>query len=204
MSDCRRSDREFEVGEEVFPRLRYPHLKSISSGPVSKLSPKYFEPFPIIARVGRVAYRLKLPEESCIHPVFHVSLLKKSAGSQLVSPMLPQLPKEVRRIVESEVILDWRVIYRQGALIIQVLVKWQGAGEEESTWEYLPQLLQQFPRFVNLLSLPWGQERANGGGGNCHASPAPIPYSYCRFNFLALAILLLPLFQYFFVSRKDK
>lgn len=41
-----------------------------------KLGPRYIGPFRIIARVGKVAYRLKLPEElSEIHITFHVSWL---------------------------------------------------------------------------------------------------------------------------------
>jgi len=54
----KRSEREFIVGEIVYLRLRYPHLKSISQEQVSKLSPNYYGPFPIEAKVGRVAYRL--------------------------------------------------------------------------------------------------------------------------------------------------
>ena len=62
--DRRRSEREFEVGEEVYLRLRYPHLRSINQRKVTKLSPKYYRPFPIEAKVGRVAYCLQLPEGS--------------------------------------------------------------------------------------------------------------------------------------------
>lgn len=43
-----------------------------------KLAPRYVGPFPIIARRGEVAYQLALPENiSDVHPVFHVSQLKK-------------------------------------------------------------------------------------------------------------------------------
>lgn len=151
-SDYRRSERNFVVGEEVYLQLRYPHLKSISRGQVSKLSPKYYGPFSIIAKIGQVAYRLQLPENSHIHPVFHVSLLKKLVGAQRVSPSLPTLPREIHETLEPEAIVNRRVIYKQGAPLIQVLVKWQDKTTEDNTWEYLLDLLKQFPRSANLLS----------------------------------------------------
>nr|XP_043619809.1 uncharacterized protein LOC122591615 [Erigeron canadensis] len=43
-----------------------------------KLSPRFIGPLRILARVGKVAYQLELPEElSCIHNTFHVSQLRK-------------------------------------------------------------------------------------------------------------------------------
>ena len=54
-----------------------------------------------------MAYKLKFPEESCIHPVFHVSLLKKKLGeTNNVSVELPPLTIDEEIIVEHEAILD--------------------------------------------------------------------------------------------------
>ena len=39
-----------------------------------KLGPRHIGPYKVIARVGKVAYRLELPDElSLIHNTFHVS-----------------------------------------------------------------------------------------------------------------------------------
>jgi hypothetical protein len=39
-----------------------------------KLAPRFVSPYPIIGRIGPVAYHLELPESmSDIHNVFHVS-----------------------------------------------------------------------------------------------------------------------------------
>jgi hypothetical protein len=47
------------------------------------LSPRFIEPFKILARVGEVAYILELPEElSNIHPTFHVSHLRKCLAGE--------------------------------------------------------------------------------------------------------------------------
>jgi hypothetical protein len=55
-----------------------------------KLAFKYFGPYLVTAKVGYVAYQLKLPESSALHPVFHVSMLKNAVGANTqVCPTLP-------------------------------------------------------------------------------------------------------------------
>ena len=43
-----------------------------------KLSPTYIGLYEVLQRVGNVAYELKLPNNlAYVHPVFHVSMLRK-------------------------------------------------------------------------------------------------------------------------------
>ena len=50
-------------------------------GRKGKPSPRYVGPYEILQRVGEVAYKLELCAElSSVHPVFHVSMLKKFLG----------------------------------------------------------------------------------------------------------------------------
>ena len=81
----RRSEWEFLVGDMVYLKLGHSHQRALTHSQVSKLSPKFFGAFPILAKFGTVAYKMQLPATSHIHPIFHVSLLKKSVGAQPVS-----------------------------------------------------------------------------------------------------------------------
>ena len=75
-ADGNRSFREFEEGEKVF--LKVPsHSKSLILGECTKLSPQYCGPWLILKRIGKVAYKLELPQGCRVYHVFHVSRLKK-------------------------------------------------------------------------------------------------------------------------------
>ena len=57
-------------------------LKSVMMfGTKGKLDPRYVGTYEILQCVGEVAYELALPAKlASVHPVFHVSMLKKCLG----------------------------------------------------------------------------------------------------------------------------
>ncbi|WMV37554.1 hypothetical protein MTR67_030939 [Solanum verrucosum] len=50
-------------------------------GKKGRLSPQYIRPYRISKRINNVAYELELPPElAAVHPVFHISNVKKCMG----------------------------------------------------------------------------------------------------------------------------
>ena len=76
-ADMKRVERTFEVGELVYLKMAPYRLAAFGFRGALKLQNKYYGPFLITQRVGRLAYKLQFREEVKIHPDFHVSQLKK-------------------------------------------------------------------------------------------------------------------------------
>ena len=92
-ADRKRLDRSFEVGDLVYVKLQPYCQTAIANRQCLKLSARYFGPYAVLAKVGMVVYKLDLPSTSKVHPVFHVSQLKRHVGpcdSQSHLPLLDE------------------------------------------------------------------------------------------------------------------
>jgi hypothetical protein len=93
VANRKRSDRSFEINDYVFLKLQPYRQQSMAYRSSQKLAAKYYGPYQVIAKIGSMAYKLDLSPSTHIHPVFHVSQLKKHKGNHTVQgtpPMLPQ------------------------------------------------------------------------------------------------------------------
>nr|GEU50102.1 retrotransposable element Tf2 [Tanacetum cinerariifolium] len=105
------SDREFEKGVWVYLKLQPYRQATLRQGKQHKLSPKYFGPFLIMKKVGKVAYKLQLPSSSQIHHVFHVSQLKLYRGPiPKSSSQLPQISNDGLISEEPFAVLDRKMV----------------------------------------------------------------------------------------------
>ncbi|GJW21236.1 putative reverse transcriptase domain-containing protein [Tanacetum coccineum] len=87
-ADLKRKPMEFEVGDRVMLNVS-PWKGVVRFGKRGKLNLRYVRPFKVLAKVGKVTYRLELPQElSRVHHTFHVSNLKKCYDDEpLVMPL---------------------------------------------------------------------------------------------------------------------
>jgi ferritin-like metal-binding protein YciE len=79
-ADKKRTERHFQEGEWVFLKLHLYVQTSVAKQGSRKMAFRFYGPFKILQKVGKVAYKLALPTTSQIHPAIHVSQLKKAVG----------------------------------------------------------------------------------------------------------------------------
>ncbi|KAH9753705.1 Integrase catalytic domain-containing protein [Citrus sinensis] len=148
-ADTKTRDVEFKEGDMVFLRLPPYRQTTVFRRAHQKLTSKYSGPYPILRRVGQVAYELKLPTGSRVHPVFHVSLLKKYVGEMpQFSADLPYVNDDGVLVLEPDKIIDVRWLKRGGKLVEQSLVRWKRLPHEDATWEDSEFLAKQFPHLT--------------------------------------------------------
>jgi hypothetical protein len=159
--DKKRSEREFQVGDKVYMKLQ-PYIQtSMARRPNQKLAFKYFGPYEILARIGKVAYKLKLPIGAKIHPVLHVSQLKLAVPPNQVHDSnlaFLSITDDSISVYPSEV-LGRRMIKRGRGFIHQVQVTWSGLPASLATWEPEAELRRRYPG-----AAAWGQPTFQGEG----------------------------------------
>lgn len=147
-ADKSRSERSFLVGDLVYLRIKPYKQSTLSQYVLGKLAPKYFGPFLVLEKIGTVAYRLQLPSHAKVHPVFHVSLLKKKIGSNCSSSVdLPYLDAHGQFLVEPLAILDRKMVKKKNVAAVEVLVQWSNTLPSHATWENWENFHKQFPHF---------------------------------------------------------
>ena len=147
-ADQHRTERHFLVGDWVYLKLQPYRQQTVAIRASLKLCSKYFGPFQVLEKIGTVAYRLKLPSQSRVHPVFHVSLLKKHVGTTpIVAGSLPEFDQnDITPLVPYKV-LQRRQIKRADKLVTQWLIHWKGLESYEASWEDAEFVRSQFPEF---------------------------------------------------------
>ncbi|KAK0603012.1 hypothetical protein LWI29_000459 [Acer saccharum] len=129
----------------VFLKLQSYRQVSLATRKNAKLSARFYGPFEVLDKIGKVAYRLKLPSSSRIHPVFHVSVLKQKLGdSRTVLETLPTVSNDDALLPVPQAVLDQRK--KKGRN--EVLIHWRGLSPAESTWESQEVIKEQFPEFT--------------------------------------------------------
>ena len=100
----------FNVGDRVFFILQpYKQMSLKNTKKDNKLSPKYYGTYKVLQKIGSMACKLELPASSRVHPIFHVSYLKKVIGDKLpVQMILPELDEEGKIILKLEEITEIR------------------------------------------------------------------------------------------------
>ena len=102
--------------------------------PKAKLAPRRYGPFKVKGKVGTLAYRLEIPQQWKIHPVFHASMLTEYHETTAHGKNFPKPPPEIlneEEHFEVEAVLDSK---RHGRGT-KYLVKWVGYPEADNSWE---------------------------------------------------------------------
>ncbi|XP_060170970.1 uncharacterized protein LOC132601940 [Lycium barbarum] len=177
VADRKRRPTNYRIGDKVMVKLNPRQFKSLKSLNQSLIR-RYEGPFEIIAKVGKIYYRLDMPHHLKIYPVFHASQLKpyfddkKDEGrAQASRARIFETPTAKDK--EIEAIIDHQLVRGKGwgNSRAQFLVHWKGQPPEEATWEAYEDLWKFKDKVHEFLQLCGAAVVAKTVEGKCAAPP---------------------------------
>ncbi|KAH0773833.1 hypothetical protein KY290_010970 [Solanum tuberosum] len=118
LADKSRRELNYQVGEWVYVKLKPYRQNAIRLHQHPKLGRRYFGPFKILKRIRDVAYKVELPDDARIYPIFHISMLKPCMGNpvQQITPL--NLNDTTNIIPETSMNLEDKVPVRDGSIVV--------------------------------------------------------------------------------------
>ncbi|TYK26445.1 histone-lysine N-methyltransferase ASHR1 isoform X5 [Cucumis melo var. makuwa] len=102
-----------------------------------------FSGYKILERIGSIAYKLELPNDTSIHPIFHVSQLKKLVGEHTnIQPTIQYVNENYEWKAKPEEVLGYQ---KNKAGSWEVLLCWEGLPRHEATWEIYEDMQWLYP-----------------------------------------------------------
>nr|GFB59220.1 putative reverse transcriptase domain-containing protein [Tanacetum cinerariifolium] len=156
-ADLKWKPMEFKVEDMVMLKVS-PWKEVVRFGKRGKLNPRYVGPFKALAKTGKVAYKLELPQElSRVQHTFHVSNLKKCyADEPLVMPLEGiHVDDRLQFVKEPVEIMEQEIKRLKRSRIPLVKVHWKSRRGPEFTWERKDSFRKKYPHlFINQATSP--------------------------------------------------
>lgn len=158
-ADLKRSERVFEVGDMVYLKMAPYRLAAFGFRGALKLQNKFYGPFLITQKIGKLAYKLQFPDHVKIHPVFHVSQLKKHIGNKSIpSENLPMVNADGTIKTGPAAVLQVRQVPRQNMPVVQWYIQWENLSEEDEDADFIK---YTFPDFFKAMTQAWHSQQTS-------------------------------------------
>jgi hypothetical protein len=148
-ADKHRQERSFAVGDWVYLKLQPYVQTSVARRSNQKLSYKFFGPYLILQKIGEVAYKLQLPPSSSVHPVVHVSQLKKApppSGEVSTNEELNCLSTDAYIVPDTAVLKCMHKVGNSSVPFAQIA--WKTLPSSWVTWENLNAMKIRYTDFA--------------------------------------------------------